>query len=84
MSNQLQISGRRRLFRKCLFNRFDEFDNMWYAGLSSLGVPGVPAPPDFVRSVTLSQARGADYSHQIIQAPTDFHTFRRPWYVNCE
>ena len=41
------------------------------------------APPDFGRSVTLSQPREADYAHQIILVPPDFQTFRRPWYVKA-
>ena len=39
---------------------------------------GAMVPPDFGRSVTLSQPRGADYAHQILLAPPDFQTFRRP------
>ena len=36
-------------------------------GLSSLGVPGVPWHPQIlVDQLTLSQPRGADYSHQVI------------------
>ena len=53
-----------------------------YAGLSSLGVPpGVPWHPQILaEQLTLSQPRGADYAHQIILAPPDFQTFRRPCY----
>ena len=47
-----------------------------YTGLSSLGVPGVPWLAD---QLTLYQPRGADYAHQMILAPLDFQTFRRPW-----
>ena len=48
-------------------------------GLSSVGVPGVPWHPQILADwLTLSQPRGADYAHQIILAPTDFQTFRRP------
>ena len=37
------------------------------------------APPDLADELTLSQPRGgADYAHQIILAPPDFETFRRP------
>ena len=40
------------------------------AGLSSLGVPGVPWHPQILADqLTLSQQRGADYAHQIILAP---------------
>ena len=47
--------------------------------LSSLGVPGVPWHPHILADqVTLSQPRGTDYAHQIILAPPDFQTFRRP------
>ena len=53
------------------------------AGLSSLGVPGVPWHPHILADqLTLSQSRGADYSHQIILAPPDFQTFLRPCYEN--
>ena len=49
------------------------------AGLSSLGVPGVPWHPQISSDqLTLSQPRGADYAHQIILAPSDFQTFRQP------
>ena len=49
------------------------------AGLSSLGVPGVPWHPQILADqLTLSQPRGADYAHQIILAPPDFQTFQRP------
>jgi uncharacterized Zn-finger protein len=45
------------------------------AGLSSLGVPGVPWHPQILADqLTLSKPRGADYAHQII---LDFQTFRR-------
>ena len=48
-------------------------------GLSSLGVPGVPFHPQILADqLILSQPRGADYLHQIILAPPDFHTFQRP------
>ena len=53
-------------------------------GLSSLGVPGVPAmsPPDFGRSINpiSSRWRGgkADYAHQIILTLPDFQTLLRP------
>ena len=43
------------------------------------GAGGVMAPPDFGRSVNLISTKGADYAHQIMLAPTDFKTFRRPW-----
>ena len=46
------------------------------SGLSSLGVPQILAD-----QLTLSQPRGIDYAHQIILAPQNFQTFRRPWYV---
>ena len=46
------------------------------AGLLSLGVPG--HPQILADQLTLSQPRGADYAHQIILAPPDFQTFRRP------
>ena len=47
--------------------------------LSSLGVPGVPWHPQILADqLTLFQPRGADYAHQIILAPPDFQTFRRP------
>ena len=49
------------------------------AGLSSLGVLGVlsaMAPTDLGRSV--KKGGGADYAHQMILAPPDCHTFRRP------
>ena len=40
------------------------------AGLSSLGVPGVPWHPQILADqLTLYQPRGADYTHQIIVAP---------------
>jgi len=49
------------------------------SGLSSLEVPGVPWPLQILADqLTLSQPRGADYTHQIILAPPDFQTFRRP------
>ena len=49
------------------------------SGLSSLGVPGVPCHPQILADqLTLSQPRWADYAHQIILAPPDFQTFRRP------
>ena len=54
------------------------------AGLSSLGVPGVHGkwqPPPFqILSDLLTpfQPRGADYAHQIILAPPDIQTLRRP------
>ena len=56
-----------------------------YTGLSSLGVPGVPWQPQILADqFTLSQPRGVDYAHQIILAPPDFQTFRRPWqYVDA-
>ena len=37
-------------------------------------------PQILADQLTLSQPRGADYAHQIILAPTDFKTFRRPWF----
>ena len=37
--------------------------------------------PNFLDTLTLSQPREADYAHQIILAPPDFQTFRRPWSV---
>ena len=55
---------------------------LYISGLSSLGVPG-GTPQIFADQLTLSQPRGADYAHQIILAPPDFKTFRRPcnvWY----
>jgi hypothetical protein len=52
---------------------------LFLPGLSSLGVPGVPWHPQIlVDQLTLSQPRGADYTLQIILAPPDFQTFRRP------
>ena len=49
------------------------------AGLSPLGVPGVPwHPQNLADQLTLSQPRGADYAHQITLATPDFQTFRRP------
>ena len=63
--------------------------SMYYPGLSSLGVPGAPCPPPPKKNcvcgggaeqLTLSQPRGADYAHKMIQAASDFQTFRRPWY----
>ena len=48
------------------------------AGLSSLGVPMPWHPQILAYQVTLSQPRVADYPHQIILAPLDFKTFRRP------
>ena len=36
-------------------------------------------PQILADQLTLSQPRGADYAHQIILAPPDFQTFRRPW-----
>ena len=39
----------------------------------------VPRHPQILADqLTLSQPRGADYAHQIILAPPDFQTFRRP------
>ena len=52
-----------------------------HAGLLSLGVPGgtMPWHPQILADqFTLYQPRGADYAHQIILAPPDFQTFRRP------
>ena len=45
-----------------------------------LGVPGVlPWHPQILEDqLTLSQQRGTDYDLQIILAPPDFQTFRRP------
>ena len=46
------------------------------------GARGAKEPPDFGTSVwqlTLSQPGEADYAHQLILAPSDFHTFLRPW-----
>ena len=55
-----------------------------YSGLSFLGgAEGTMAPPDFGRSVN-PQPRGTDYAHQIILAPPDFQTFRRPWYFRLK
>ena len=55
-------------------------NNQQCSGLSSLGVPGVSWYPQILADkLTLSQPRGADYAHQIILAPPDFQTFRRPW-----
>ena len=48
-------------------------------GLSSLGL-GVPWHI-LTDQLTLSQPRGADYAHQMILAPPDFLTFRRPCYL---
>ena len=49
------------------------------------GARGAMALPDFGRSVNpistnLPRARGVDYAHEIILAPPDFQTFRRPWH----
>ena len=44
--------------------------------LSSQGCRG--CPQILADQLTLSQTRGADYAHQIILAPPDFHTFWRP------
>ena len=50
-----------------------------YTDLSSLGMPGVPLyPPILVDQSTLSKLRGVDYALQILLAPPDFQTFRRP------
>ena len=51
-------------------------------GLSSLGLQGVPWHSQILADqLTLAQQREADYAHQIILAPPDFQTFRRPWSV---
>ena len=54
-----------------------------YRATSQINRPVVPggamALPDFGRSVNLISTKGADYAHQIMLAPTDFKTFRRPW-----
>ena len=51
----------------------------YLAGVSSLGVPGVPWHTQILADqLTLSQPGGADYAHQIILAPPDFQTIRRP------
>ena len=65
--------------RRCNLSKYSELHSqnrkLWastYAGLSSLGVPGVPWHPHFLAGqLTLSQPRGADYAHQIILAPPD-------------
>ena len=50
------------------------------AGVSSLGMPGVPWHPQILADqLTLSQPEGADYAHQIVLAPPDFQTLRRPY-----
>ena len=39
-------------------------------------------PQFLVDQLTLSQpGGGAHYSHQVLQAPLDFQTLRRPWQV---
>ena len=44
------------------------------------GGAGVAKHPQILSDqLTLSQPRGADYTHQIILASLDFQTFRRPW-----
>ena len=56
--------------------QWDMRDQMLTAGVSSLGVPGVPWHPQILADqLTLSQPRGVDYSHQIILAhlPTALH-----------
>ena len=42
------------------------------------GARGAMASPVFGRSVNPISTKGADYAHQIIRAPPDFQTFRRP------
>ena len=58
----------------------------FFTGASSPGVPGVPGVPwhphILADQLTLSQRRGADYAHQIIQAPPDFQTFLRPCFIS--
>ena len=49
------------------------------AGLSSLGVPGVPWHPQILAyQLTLSQPVGADYAPTSLLTPPDFQTFLRP------
>ena len=43
----------------------------------SLAVPVVPRHPQILAD--LSQPKGANYAHQKILEPPDFHTFRRSW-----
>ena len=48
-------------------------------GLSSLGVRGVPWHTQILADqLTLPQPGGTDCAHQIILAPPDFQTLRRP------
>ena len=51
------------------------------AGLSSLGVQGVPWHPQILADLlTPSQPGGEDYAHHITTAPPpDNQTFLRPW-----
>ena len=50
----------------------------WTAALYFRSVVAKMAPPDFGRTINPISTKGADYAHQIILAPPDFQTFRRP------
>ena len=52
------------------------------AGLSSLGVPGMPWHSQILADqLTLSEPGGAGYAHHITTGTPDFQTFLRPWVV---
>ena len=53
---------------------------MLYLDLSSLGV--LWHPQILTDQLTLSQPRGLNYAHQIVLAPPNFQTFRRPCMIH--
>ena len=52
------------------------------AGVSSLGVPGLPWHPQILADqLTLSRPRGQIMPKALLMAPPDFRTFLRAWRV---
>ena len=71
---EYRINVRQIFFRFWVLARLHAY---FVPGVSSLGVH----PPILANQLTLSQGGGAHYAHQIILAPPDFQTLRRPWVV---
>ena len=82
--NRIKFVQNNKIGANCFVRCIDWYAERWVflrlqlciTGLSSLGVPW--HPQILADQLTLSQPRGADYAQQIILAPPDFQTFRRP------
>ena len=76
-AEQMLAKERKRRMPASMYKQVPvSFGCTYVTGLSSLGVPW--HPQILADQLTLSQPRGTDYAHEIILAPPDFQTFRRP------